>query len=113
MMTPMLEQSTSTGPKAASSTNISKTAGGRCWSKTALPHASYAPSTDKKVEESPAHFLGECKALEKVWEEALLRSTNNLDQHFNPCTSITIGTEILLASGATMNLLPFSKGYKI
>jgi len=45
-VTPMLEQSTSSGPNTASSTNISKTAGeedaGMKQSKRAFPHAPYA-----------------------------------------------------------------------
>jgi len=63
----------------------------RCWDETEQENLTICPlctSIDKKVEESPAHLLGECKALEKVQEEALLRITNNLDQHFTPLISI-------------------------
>jgi len=64
---------------------------GRCWDETEQESLTTCPlctSTNKKVEERPAHFLRESKALEKVQEEALLRITNNLDQHFTPFTNI-------------------------
>jgi len=61
-----------------------KTAGGRCWDETDQESLTTYPlctPTDKKVEESPAHFLGECKALETVREGGSQTTLINTSLH--------------------------------
>jgi len=73
-------------------------------SKRALPHTPYAHQQIRKWRRA----LLTSWESEEVWEEALLRITNNLDQHSTPFTSIFtwIGDDCHWKAAICLGLLP-------